>query len=371
MSNIDWADLNRKGTIEVLMLPPANLNDSYGVLEGVDLANSTITEAYYTDSRISASLRYVGAGWIRQSALQIKYKIPEWHYETVLGTFFVDDDPSFKQNGMWFTDLNLSSALHVMGLHSTGKQHWLPAGSYAKSAMYDVCNAAHRELIDKNANDHRFSEPYAFASDEYSLSRMFYLAGVSNNRLGVDPYGRITVEPYVIPSLRVPTFEIDLRDDRGIAHDDLSRSSSYLQMPTECHVIYRFSETVGQETYDYEISGSAIADGHTSFGARGYIVSDVSIVDELYPATKATAERLARENLAKSLTENSKWELTTEYLPIHQGDVGWLRGVTDPFGFSGDKLVMVSDITMRLSNMQMQLMLKETSSADIWEDDVE
>ena len=113
---------------------------------------------------------------------------------------------------------------------------------------------------------------------------------------------------------------------------------------------------------------SALTFDHVSYR---YPQDDFSIIDDLYPETKDAAEQLARENLAKALVENSKWELTTEYLPIHQGDVGWLRGVTDPFGYSGDKLVMVSNISLRLNNMQMHLTLKETNSADIWEDDVE
>lgn len=353
----DWRDMP-KGELFFEMLPPANLDDSYGQLDGVILSGCSITEGYYTDARVSAKLEVEEGNWIRQSAIRITYRVPEMGYEEELGTFFATGDSGGRSKGLSTVELDLVSTLHAMSLQKARSPHWLQPGAYARTAMRQMCDACHREMVDDGANDHVYSETSMLESGESYLDRMFALCEDANDRLDVDGHGRVLVQAYVLPSQRVPTFEIDLDDPRGIAHDGVDKSSDYLSLPSEVHVIYRWTEGSGDSAQQMEIAGSAYGSGHVSFGSRGYIVSEVEVLNELEPAAEWRAEQIAQERLAALSVETEEWTLTTEYLPIHRGDVGYLRGD------GPERLVMVKSLDLNLENMQMKLTLKSAESAD-------
>ena len=357
----DWRDLPR-GELTFEMLPPANLDDSYGTLDGVVLSGCKIDEDYYTDARVSAEIEFVGDRWVRQSAIRITYRVPEMGYEEELGTFFASDDGSSVEKGARTTKLKLFSALDALS-RKKGTQHWLAAGCYARSAMRQICESEHRELVDDGANDHMYSELSWLDSDKTFLDHMYSLCNDANDRLEVDGHGRIVVGAYVQPSKRTPCFEIDLNDPRGVAHDGVERSSNYLSMPSEYHIVYRWTEGSGDDAQKKELKGSAYADGHVSFGARGYTVSEVEVLNDLDPATEWKAAEIARERL-DAIVEDVEWRLDCEYLPIHRGDVGWLKGLQDIPDYAGDKLVMVKSVDLDLETMRMGLVLKSVHSAD-------
>lgn len=57
MAKVDWADQTRRDVLTFQMVSPTNIEQVYGELDGVDLSGSSLTAAYYTDTRTSGKLR--------------------------------------------------------------------------------------------------------------------------------------------------------------------------------------------------------------------------------------------------------------------------------------------------------------------------
>jgi hypothetical protein len=97
-------------------------------------------------------------------------------------------------------------------------------------------------------------------------------------------------------------------------------------------------------------------------------VTDFRTVNELSPATQATADALAKQYLAKGAVEQVEWELSTIYLPLWEGDVVDLVVRDGEAQYQGTRKCLVKSGTIDLEHMRMKLTLKETASGD-WDDD--
>ena len=104
---MDWRDLTRKDRIIVQQVNPANIDAVMGELEGVELSASSLTAAYYTDTRTSGKLKVIGEGWRRGSFLRVVHQVPEWNYSRELGTYIVTNDDRARENGAWAYELTL------------------------------------------------------------------------------------------------------------------------------------------------------------------------------------------------------------------------------------------------------------------------
>lgn len=366
---IDWRDQRRTGIVRVMMVSPTNLEDVYGELEGVDLSGSSLSAGYYTDTRTSGKLSVVGDGWVRGSFLRISYEIPEWDYLRDLGTYLVIDDGAEQRNGIWHYNLELQSLLYALATEKAKRPWTLAKGASIKKVMHQLLDGAKRPYLDHGAKDHLVSSPLVMESGQSILERMFALTKPSSNRIDVDGRGYVTLAPYVLPAKKVPSFEMDLSDPRGITKNGLSRTTDWLKMPTEAAVAYKYSETSNGKTVEHEIDAWATvsADNHASRAIRGYTVTDFHTVSEMNPATQAQAQRLANEYLKGDSCEHVEWNLTSKYLPIWEGDVVDLVVHDGLEAYRGRRRCLVKNIDLDLRYMDMKLTLKETASGD--EDD--
>lgn len=363
---IDWRDQRRTNNIKVTMVSPTNLEATYGELEGIDLSGSSLSAGYYVDTRTSGTLAVVGDGWIRGSFLRVAYEIPEWDYRRVLGTYLVTDDGASRSNGKWDYELQLQSTLFALSTEK-GKRPWTIAqGASAKRAIKQILEAANRPYIDKNSRDYIFASPVVMESGTSVLARLFALTKPSNNRLDVDGNGYVTISPYVLPDSKVPILEIDLLDPRGIAHDDLTRYTDWLQMPTEVALSYKYTETVNGAATEREITAWATisANKHAARAIRGYTVTDFRTISDMNPQTQAQAQKLVNEYLKGDSREHVTWNITTQYLPIWEGDVITLVVHDGMEQYRGIRKCLVKNVELDLQFMQMQLTLKETASGD-------
>ena len=83
---MDWADQRIEKRVTFEMVSQTNLDDSWGLLEGVDLSSSSIEGAYYTDTRTSGKVRVVGEGWRRGSFIRPILEVPSEGIRRELGT---------------------------------------------------------------------------------------------------------------------------------------------------------------------------------------------------------------------------------------------------------------------------------------------
>ena len=368
---LDWKDLTREDKLTFLMVSPTNLNEIYGELDGVDLSSSSLDAEYYTDTRTSGSLTVVGDGWIRGSLIRVVHSVPAWGWTRTLGTYIVTNDEAKRENGVWKYELTLQSMLFGLSTDLLVRPWTVAKNAMAIKAMRDCLNAAaFKHTIVSGANDYKLKTPQVMESGTSRLTCLYSLCTMANDRLDVNPNGYVTVSKYVKPASLAPSARIDLSDPRGIALDDLSRSTDWLQMVDIAAVSFKYSDSVKKggktETVQREINAYAKVSSsmHQAHAQRGYTVTDFRSVSELTPQTAAQAQKLANQYLKENAPELVEWELTTTYLPVWEGDVVELVVHDGMEQYKGIRKCLVKGVSLDLGSMTMALTLKETASGD-------
>jgi len=351
-----WEHQEREDELIVYQVSPTNLDDIRGELDGVILSGTSIEGGYYTDIRSSGTLEFLGDEWIRGSFIRLVHRLPG--YEREMGTFIVTDDPSTREKGVWRTKLELKGMLYALSTDIAERSWTIGEGAYALDAIRQMLDSRNRPNV-ITGNDYKFGSTTVYEGGKSFLERLFSLCTLSNNRLDADSHGRVTVSPYVIPSLRSPMMELGVSS--GMLMDGVTRNSTWLSQPNRSAVLHTYSEDDAQ----HEISATAeLTIGDLAFGNRGYYVTDFKQLDDLSPRTNAQAQKIARGNLNND-RELVEWNVSCAYLPVWEGDVVTLR-VTDGMGqYRGDRHCLISDVKIYFSpGMMMDLTLKETSGGD-------
>lgn len=367
MAELDWLDQTRKQYLHAYLISPTNPDHVYGELEGVDWTKSSVSAGYYTDTRTSGTLTFVGDGWKPRGAfIRIVFEIPEWNYSKEIGTYAAVDDPATREKGRWVTKLELHSMPYTMNLDIATCPMTIATGASILTAMkYELENAG-RAYVLKSPNDYRFTSPKILETGTSRLSRLYELCSMSDNRLDVDGHGRMTIEPYILPSKRPVVARIDLADARGIAFDGVQRSTNWLEMPTTAAVQYAYTEDVNGKMVNREINAavSVTATNHASRTIRGYNIVDFHSLTELSPASGYGAQMKAQQYLERDAYEKIEWEMKTKFLPIWEGDVIELVVPDGDPEYAGVRRCLVKNVDIAFPSMDMTLTLKETNGLD-------
>lgn len=360
----DWADTDRTDALDFVMVSPQNLDIELGTLDGVVRSSSSLSAAYYTDTRTSGKLEYVGDGWIRNSFIRIVHRIPEWGFRRELGTYIVTEDPGTRASGQWTRSLTLHSVLHGLSTDLGAGPWTVKQGSMAKDAIRQMLSTCKRPMRDLSAKDAKVGSPVVYETGTSYLERLFDLCTMTTNRMDADGHGYVTIAPYVEPRRKSAAFRLDLADTRGLVADGVELTTNYLEMPGRAVVSYQYSETVNGESVQKEINAQADATGEQSMATRGYMVTDYQQLSEMEPATYQRALELARQKLAERSRELVEWKIKCLYLPVWEGDVVELFVHDGPSRYRGVRHCLVKNLELELEHMTMTLTLKETASGD-------
>ena len=371
---LDWRDLRREGRLTFEMVSPNDTSQVYGELEGVELSGSSLSAAYYTDTRTSGKITVVGEGYkYRQSFIRVTYSIPSWGFTRVLGTYLVKNDDGKRENGAWVYELELQSMLYGLSTEK-GVQPWtLAKGADAIKTIRQIVGAAANgkvKLKEHDVKPHKLSQPLVLEYGSTVLARLYDLCKVSGNRIDVDGYAGVTLSRYVEPDKRTPTLTIDLSDPRGIAQDGVELSTNWHEMVSVAAVSYKYTAqttTDGKtESVQREVNGWATISRseHQSQSNRGWTVTSFESLSDVENPTKAMADKKAKENLAKASREQVEWRLTTMFIPVWEGDVVNLVVPDGMSAYRGTRKCLVKAVELDLEYMTMELTLKETASGD-------
>lgn len=356
---VDWKDQSRRDALAFQMVSPTNLNAVYGELDGVILDGSTLTAGYYTDTRCSGKVVVQGNGWRRGSFVRVVHTAPGW--SNTLGTFIVTGDDSSRHHGVWEQELVLSSVLYGLSTDKLTGPYTIAKGGMGLAAIKKLLSGRGRPTIYSAPNDHRYGSAKVYETGTDALTVLYDLCTTTNNRLDVDGLGRVTVGKYVRPASKTPKFTVDLSDPRGVAHDDVKLKTDWLSLPTNAVVRYKYSDKKGNQK---EIRATAWVNSknHAARGVRGYNVTSFLDLNEMSPATVATAQNRANQLLRGDSTELVEWELKMQYIPVWEGDVVTL--VVPDGRYAGKRKCLVKSLDIDLSTMEMKATLKETASGD-------
>lgn len=366
MSAYDWRDVTRTDRLVFQMVNPTDLDSTLGELEGVELSSCSLSGGYYTDTRTSGKLRVIGEGWARGSFIRIVHEIPEWDYSNELGTFLVTNDDRERENGAWAYDLTLQSMLFGLSTDAIVKPWVIAKNAMMSKAAAQCLRNAGRTYDFTGATDYQFKGARVMETGTDRLSIMYALSKLGNNRIDVDGHGNVTMTKYISPAAKAPVWRIDLQDSRGVALDGLQGSTDYLEIPNIVGVAYTYNTEKNGKSVQQEIAASAevSSDNPHSGAVRGYNVVDFRSLSEMTPQTAARAQQLAKQYLANDSTEHVEWQLSTIYLPIWEGDTVELVIPDGEESYRGVRHCLVKSVELSLSDMTMQLTLKETSSGD-------
>lgn len=360
-----WDDVKRTVEYRFDMVSQTNIAQTLGTLDGVVLDGSSLTAAYYSDTRTAGTVKLHGGNWVRGSFVRVTAEVPELGWRRSLGTYLATSDDAERMRGAWDTTLELRSMLFALSTDLAPSPWTVRKGAYAVSAMRQMLDSRKRPYRMLSPLDHRFSSDVVYEVGKPYLEDMFALCKAAGDRLDVDGEGYVTVAPYAAPQSRVPSMTIDATGASAIV-DGISRSTDWLSMPSRTVVQHTFSQTSGGKSVQKEVHGMYDSPGHTSRASRGYIVTEFQSVSDMQPETWRRATELARQYQLANEREQVEWELETMFLPLWEGDVVDLVLPEGEAGnaYGGRRKCLVKGVDLDLGKSTMKLTLKETASGD-------
>lgn len=351
--------------VKVVMCDPWTL-EALDELQDVLLDGSELSWGYYTDQRVSGTVKALGARWIDHSMLRIL--LEDGGRTTELATMFVQETPWTGQRGAQVVEYGLKSALAAISDDLVPWPWTIAAGVRTNDFVRSLIGGARRPyVIATDAANGVYGEPKVYEMGDSRLSILMDAASATGNRVGVDGHGRITWSRYVAPSRMGASFRIDVTDPQTLALDGVKGSTSRLNSPTRAVVTYHGEKRDangdiirGADNKAVEINLWSTCDipGSETSGARGYVMAKHEQLQELADQTQAAIDAKAR-SVASQMTSGAwrEWELTCAYMPIRMGDVGEL---VLPGGIDGGlHKVLVKNLKLDLRTLQMGLTLKE------------
>ena len=361
---MDYKDTTQQITLKAYMIPPANLDDVYDELTGVDWSTLRINAGYYTDARISGSITIVNSNYKRGSFIRFIAEFEDGS-EQELGTFAVNNDAGERVNGAYVQSLDLISILHTLSLDYMPDILVLGAGAYALTAFKNILEEVGKtsaSYLIKDAIDYRIGTTVALEAGKTRLSRMYELSTMSDNRIDVDGHGRVTLSRYINPADKSPKYELDTSDTRGIIKNGIQRESTWTETPTRVVVAYDYTEGSGDETVQKHMYGEA---WNNKADPRGYWITQYETIADMNNPTKSNLDAIAKTKLAEQTLEKNEWTVETKFIPnLYIGDVVNLI-ITDEFDeYAGTRKCLVKNLDISGAFLDMSITLKETSGGD-------
>ena len=318
---MDWRNKEIRHILLAEMLNPAD----YTHLGWLPINGGSITEKYYSDTRIQGSIdtdefdSYIDLAMIR---LIHGASVGTDIFRETLGTFFVEVSSDTYVYGLHKAKLNLNSVLWAMQDDAVPNETSLAEGGYTLDAIQQLCAACRRPYIfNDTANNARFGSNYILEAFDSYLSHLYQVADVSGNYINCDANGYVTIERYISPSERTPLLDLYYGDSL-IRTEPISYENGDADTYSRAIVTWQHQEE-GASHEDFQvITGYAdVPDGdRLSIGRRGYRRSTVYREDDLGNSLYLAQEK-AREYLATDSMGVVTWEIQTKYLPLKAGDV--------------------------------------------------
>lgn len=308
-----WEDPSREDVLRVVQVDPHSLDTTYGDLSGVEPSSVSVTEGYYTDARVSAKLTALSGGYRDYCWLRLVHECPGTAFREELGTFVVAGRTDTRDE----TEMDLRSVLWAISDDTQAGHLTIGQGALSHDVFRRICQAVGKEgEILAGAGNHRYASTVVYETGDSYLSDLFDLCDAASCRLGVDGHGRITMGPYVAPSLREPDWLIDPYSSRSmVLEDGLSTEDTTGQAASRSVVTYKGSDAELSAAADVPSSSPASA------SRRGYTIAEVHSVSELMPATQAQAQAMADSYVAADSASGRTRSAKCLYFPVHAGDV--------------------------------------------------
>lgn len=345
----DWRDTAHSWQVTAVAVDPHDPGSVLGGVSGLDLSGCSVTEGYYTDTRVSADLRTVGDdGWPDLARIRLTLSVPEWGWSRDLVTGFVTGVRPSEAQGLRSTSYELDSTLWALSVDLL--DHRVVVGSQgsmvaAAASLLDSCGFAH-DL--SRAQDRLYQSAVVWEAGNDPLGVLYDMCG-PDSRLGVDGTGLVTMERYVAPSMRSPQYKIDPYDPLTLVlSDPVEEEPGELDVPGKAVAV----ASVGS---GQDVAGSALVapQARSSWERRGYHLAASYHWQGSGTPSSAQLSLYAATMLSNAQGATRRWVLSTGYMDARAGDVASLR-LRD-----GWHRVLVQTVETALGDRTQKLTLKE------------
>lgn len=329
---MDWTDTGYAYLVEVLVVSQTNVDNTLGILRGFVLQGATVTENYYSDSRVQAKLSTIVAegesdGYIDNARLRINITIPyrNWFKEFVTG--YVTNISEKSEHGYTKRDYTIEGTLWGLLNHKISAPISIGNGTKRNYIWKSLLGTQTKmQYTADGAPDKTFTvaSPIIYEVGSNLSTVLFELAS-GDTRMDNNGHGTVVLKSYTEPSKSEATRTIDFSDMRGLALYPLEMSSSKWEAPGRAIVTSTVSKTDDDGNTTQEVIAGyydAPDSNFTSLATRGWLNarSDAYTGVSENP-TAAELKKEAERNWKNSQGKYRTWTAGSVFADYHAGEV--------------------------------------------------
>lgn len=368
---MDWKNTGYPYDIGVNVVHQTNVNSKLGSLSGVQINGMTITENYYSDSRVQAKVKTVvkegeDDGYIDNARLRIILSIPSRSFFEELITGYVSDVDETHDKGYVQRTYTVEGTIWGLLEHPMGDPVVIAPGAGLLDVWENLMMFQTKmQYSTDGAQDHSFANTVLYEPGT-KLSTILFEISSGYDRMDVNGHGVVTLKKYTAPSRMTPMRTIDYNDIRGLAMTPLTKNSSKYEAPGRAVTTATVSREENGQTKQEVIAGyyDAPSTHPTSIGVRGYLRGRVdSYNGTIEKPTKQDLAAESQKNWNNNQDKGIEWTGSTVFADYHAGEV---CNLILPMGMdyltqrkASIVKVLVSQVTTNLDTMVQDLTLKE------------
>lgn len=311
---MDWTDKTRRDRFIFEMVDPFDLDSSRGYLKNVIEGSGRITQGYYTDTRVSATIEVADHNYVDYSLIRIHHYVDSMseNYHNELGTFFVSSRTEVDNQTNKET-FNLTSMLDRISEDALPYNYVISKGKTAHEVLKDLFgkfNVAYS--IASDASNKTYTSTVVYEVGSSVLSTILEIADEAKLRVDVNGHGVVTVSNYVTPSSKTPIFEFN--KSNGTIVGPVTKTNNAFDAVNRVIVTSSKDDKTVVGYADVEDS-SKIA--YSKLGRRNASVEQIS---DLSPFTDQQAKNEAQKSIKDFDQDPSEYTFQGLYFPSNTGE---------------------------------------------------
>ena len=360
---MDWERTNYAYFVDVVAVHQTDVNTVLGFLSGVELEGMSISENYYSDSRVQAKLSTYAKegtsdGYVKNARLRIILSIPSktWLKEMVTG--YVSDINESTSNGYTKRTYTIEGTIWGLLNHKIKSPVIINKGAKMSKIWSSLISDQTRMQYSMDGmQDHTFGNTVVYEVGTV-LSTILFEVSSGYSRMDVDGRGIITLKKYVAPSNREFSRIVSFDSFKSLAIRPLEMSSLEYEAPGRAIVTATVSNTDSDgKTTQQVIYGSydAPAVHPSSIEVRGWLKarSDTYSGTSEKPTSSELAS-IAKKNWENDQEEKREWSASSVFADYHAGDILMLILPDNSF-----VKVLLKAVETDLSSFTQKLTMKE------------
>lgn len=367
---MDWKDTGYSYDIGVMVVHQTNVNYTLGSLSGVQLDTLSITESYYSDSRVQAKVTTIvkdgeSDGYVKNARLRIILSVPERNYIEEMMTGYVSDITESSENGYTKRQYSLEGTIWGLLDHKIASSITIAKGTKMIAIWSSIMKTQTKmQYSTDGAQEMAFSNVILYEPGT-NLSTVLFEISSGYNRMDVDGHGVVTLKKYTAPSKMTPGRVIDYNDLRTLALTPIERTTSEYESPGRAIVTTTVTTTdKNGKSSQKVISGyyDAPQSDPTSITNRGWLLSrSDSYSGASENPSQSELNDVAKKNWESAQNKGVQWSGSTVFENYKAGEVVTL---VVPAGNGSDMRnirhkVLLQTVVTRFDGMTQELTMKE------------